>query len=97
MNRLASGKDVLYSFHSVRDRIDGYTLHELSTVNDSIFRCLEVEKVTETDMENVKQNLVDYLNALLAPTRKPPRISPTFMSARPTPRPWLSWPRNAGL
>lgn len=64
MNRLASGKDVLYSFHSVRDRIDGYSLHELSTVNDSIFRCLEVEKVTETDMENVKQNLVDYFECL---------------------------------
>jgi len=62
--KLISGRDILYNFEKIRKELDSYQLHQLSTVNDSIYRCLEVEKVTAADKTKVKNNVESYFDFL---------------------------------
>ena len=63
--KLVSGKDVLYGFDAVKERLQPYTLHELSMVSEGIFRHLEVEKVPAEEKEQVKKNLDAYFDFLV--------------------------------
>ena len=63
--RMVSGKDVLYRLDSVKDELAGYSLHEMSVVNEGIFRHLEVEKIPEGEKPRVKQNLDAYFDLLM--------------------------------
>jgi hypothetical protein len=60
-----SGKDILYSFDKVKDKLKPYTLHEMSIVNEGIFRLLEVERVPADKKEDVKKNLDAYFDYLV--------------------------------
>ena len=51
-------------YAKVREKLDGYELHQLSVINDGIYRFLEVEKVTSKDLEKVRKNLEDYFGYL---------------------------------
>lgn len=62
--RLVNGKEILYGFPSVRERVDSYTAHELSLVNDSVFRSLEVESVGDERAAEVKDNIEAYFKCL---------------------------------
>jgi len=63
--RLISGKDVLYRFEAVKSKLEPYSLHEMSLVNEGIFRLLEVEKVPAEQKEDVKKNVEDYFDWLV--------------------------------
>ena len=52
------------NFDKVRSTLDGYELHQLSVVNDGIFRFLEVEKIQEKDKDKVKKNIDAYFDFL---------------------------------
>ncbi|MBO4427764.1 MAG: AAA family ATPase [Bacteroidales bacterium] len=62
--RLVSGREVMMDFPKVKETVDGYELHQLSVVNDGIYRFLEVEKVADKDKETVTKNLEDYFSYL---------------------------------
>ena len=62
--KIVSGREVLMNFPKVREKLDGYELHQLSVVNDGIYRYLEVEKVAEKDKDKVARNLEDYFEYL---------------------------------
>ena len=62
--KILSGRDILYNFSECVTRLERYELHELSVVNDGIFRHLEVEKVDDTDKQTVSKNLEDYFDFL---------------------------------
>ena len=61
-HKLVSGKDVLMNFAMVKGDLQDYALHELSVVNDGIYRHLEVEKVSDKDKEKVCANLQEYFD-----------------------------------
>lgn len=63
-HKIVSGREVLMDFPKVKEKLDGYELHQLSVVNDSIYRFLEVEKVPAKDLEKAKKNLEDYFGFL---------------------------------
>ena len=52
------------NFPKVKEKLEGYELHQLSVVNDGIYRFLEVEKVHAKDKETAKKNLEDYFGFL---------------------------------
>ena len=62
--KLISGREVLMNFPKVKEKLEGYELHQLSVVNDGIYRFLEVEKVHAKDKETAKKNLEDYFGFL---------------------------------
>ena len=57
-------RDILYNFEKSRQTLEGYQLHELSVVNDGVYRSLEVEKVADKDKEKVSKNLEAYFDWL---------------------------------
>ena len=63
-HKILSGRDVLYNFEKSRKTREEYQLHELSVVNDGIYRSLEVEKVADKDKEKVSKNLEAYFDFL---------------------------------
>ena len=63
-HKIVSGRQVLMEYAKVREKLDGYELHQLSVINDGIYRFLEVEKVTSKDLEKVRKNLEDYFGYL---------------------------------
>ena len=63
-HKIVSGREVLMDFLKVKEKLDGYELHQLSVVNDGIYRFLEVEKVPAKDLEKAKKNLEDYFGFL---------------------------------
>jgi len=63
--KVISGRDILYRFDAVRSRLDGCSLHEISLVNEGVFRCLEVEKVPAEDKALVSKNLEAYFDELV--------------------------------
>ena len=62
--RLLSGRDVLLRFEEHRGELCDYELHELSVVNDGIFRLLEVETLTSEAKEKAKKNAEAYFDWL---------------------------------
>jgi len=63
--KMVSGKDVLYRLEKVKERLAAYTLHELSMVNEGIFRHLEVEMIPAEEKPEVKKNLEAYFDWLV--------------------------------
>ena len=62
--KILSGRDILYNLPRCMTILEGYQLHELSVVNDGIFRYLEVEKVGDAEKEAATQNLEAYFDYL---------------------------------
>lgn len=73
-NNLISAKDVLLNFAKHEAVIKSYAIHQLSQINDSIFRYLETTKVTEKQKPAVKANIVAYFE-LLENTKKKEAIA----------------------
>ena len=63
-NKIVSGREVLLNFEKVKETLAGYELHQLSVVNDGIYRFLEVEKVQDKDMARVRKNVDAYFEFL---------------------------------
>ena len=68
-SKLLSARAVLMDFPKHKKELEGYELHQLSTVNDGIYRYLEVEKLADKDKETAKHNMEDYFE-FLTKTRK---------------------------
>lgn len=64
--KLITGREILTGFDKakVRDKLADYGIHQLSVVNEGIYRHLEVEKVREKDVETYTKNLMDYFEYL---------------------------------
>ncbi len=64
--RLLSGREILAGFDKakVKDKVTEYGIHQLSVVNEGIFRHLEVEKVQEKDVKVYTDNLMSYFEYL---------------------------------
>ena len=63
-HKIISGREVMMDFPKVKEKLEGYELHQLSVVNDGIYRFLEVEKVPAKDLEKAKTNLENYFGFL---------------------------------
>ena len=64
--KILSGREVLSGFGKakVKDTIAEYGIHQLSVVNEGIYRHLEVEKVREKDFSTYSENLMSYFQYL---------------------------------
>ena len=64
--KILSGREVLAGFDKakVNDTIAEYGIHQLSVVNEGIYRHLEVEKVREKDVKAYAENLMSYFEYL---------------------------------
>ena len=62
--KIVTGREVLSDFGKVKERLEGYELHQLSVVNDGIYRFLEVEKVADKDKAAYSKNLESYFDFL---------------------------------
>lgn len=62
--KILSGRQILYELGKSLPVLGRYALHELSVVNDGIFRFLEVEKVSEKDKDTVVRNIEAYFDFL---------------------------------
>ena len=64
--KMVSGRDILTGFNKekVRNSIADYAVHQLSVVNEGIFRHLEVEKVQDKDVKLYCDNLMSYFEYL---------------------------------
>ena len=58
--KILSGREVLQNFEKHLPTLKGYELHQLSVVNDGIFRHLEVENLSGQARENAKRNIDAY-------------------------------------
>ena len=62
--KILSGREVLQNFEKHLPALKGYELHQLSVVNDGIFRHLEVENLSGQARENAKRNIDAYFTFL---------------------------------
>ena len=62
--KILSGREVLQNFEKYLPTLKGYELHQLSVVNDGIFRHLEVENLSGQAKENAKKNIEAYFTFL---------------------------------
>ena len=62
--KILSGREVLRNLEKHRDTLRAYQLHQLSTVNDGIFRHLEVEVPVGAEKEETKKNVEAYFDFL---------------------------------
>jgi len=62
--KLLSGREVLQNLEKHIQTLSGYELHQLSTVNDGIFRHLEVEKLSGSARDNARKNIDAYFTFL---------------------------------
>ena len=62
--KILSGREVLMNCDKHVGTLRGYELHQLSTVNDGIFRHLEVENPTGAAREKVRKNAEAYFDFL---------------------------------
>ena len=62
--KIVTGREVLSDFGKVKERLEDYELHQLSVVNDGIYRFLEVEKVADKDKAAYSKNLEAYFDFL---------------------------------
>lgn len=62
--KMVSGRDVLMDFDKAIEKLKDYELHQLSVVNDGIFRFLEVEKVKSDKKATVIASLDKYFDFL---------------------------------
>ena len=64
--KILSGREVLAGFDNkkIRETLEGYGIHQLSVVNEGIYRHLEVEKVQEKNIKVYAENLMAYFEFL---------------------------------
>ena len=62
--KIVSGREVMLGFPKVKEKLENYELHQLSVVNDGIYRFLEVENIPVKDKETAKKNLEEYFGYL---------------------------------
>ena len=62
--KILSGREVLQNFEKHLPTLKGYELHQLSVVNDGIFRHLEVENLSGQAKENAMKNIEAYFTFL---------------------------------
>ena len=62
--KILSGREVLQNFEKHIPTLKGYELHQLSVVNDGVYRHLEVENLTGQARENAKKNIDTYFTFL---------------------------------
>ena len=64
--KILSGREVLSGFDKskVKDKLAEYGVHQLSVVNEGIYRHLEVEKVSDKDVKLYSDNLMSYFECL---------------------------------
>ena len=64
--RILTGREILAGFDKtkVKDKLAEYGIHQLSVVNEGIYRHLEVEKVREKDVKVYANNLMSYFEYL---------------------------------
>lgn len=62
--KILSGREVLQNLEKHIPTLKGYELHQLSVVNDGIFRHLEVEVLSGKEKENARKNIDDYFTFL---------------------------------
>jgi hypothetical protein len=62
--KILSGREVLQNYEKHLPTLKGYELHQLSVVNDGIFRHLEVEALSGQAKENAKKNVDAYFTFL---------------------------------
>ena len=62
--KILSSREVLQNFEKHLPTLKGYELHQLSVVNDGIFRHLEVENLSGQAKENAKKNIDAYFTFL---------------------------------
>lgn len=62
--KILSGREVLNNLERCMATLEQYRIHELSVVNDGIFRYLEVEAVPDEDKKRVTTNLDKYFDFL---------------------------------
>ena len=67
--KILSGREVLQNFEKHLPTLKGYELHQLSVVNDGIFRHLEVENLSGQARENAKKN-IDASSTFLSKEKK---------------------------
>ena len=63
-HKILSGREVLLNLEKHLGTLRSYELHQLSVVNDGIFRHLEVEKVSAANKEKVRKNVDGYFTFL---------------------------------
>jgi hypothetical protein len=63
-HKILSGREVLQNLEKHLPTLRGYELHQLSVVNDGIFRHLEVEKLAGTAKEKARKNVEAYFDFL---------------------------------
>lgn len=64
--KILTGREVLTGFgkDKVKDKLAGYGIHQLSVVNEGVYRHLEVEKVRDKDVKTYADNLMSYFEYL---------------------------------
>jgi hypothetical protein len=64
--RILTGREILAGFDKtkVKDKLAEYGIHQLSVVNEGIYRHLEVEKVRDKDVKVYANNLMSYFEYL---------------------------------
>ena len=63
-HKILSGREVLQNLEKHLSTLRGYELHQLSVVNDGIFRHLEVEKLAGAAKEKARKNVEAYFDFL---------------------------------
>ena len=63
-NKLLSAREILMNFPKVKEKLDKYELHNISVINVSLYRFLEIETVQEKDKETIAGNLEAYFDYL---------------------------------
>ena len=62
--KILSGREVLQNLEKHMKTLRGYELHQLSAVNDGIFRHLEVEVLSGKEKQNAKKNVEAWFDFL---------------------------------
>ena len=62
--KILSGREVLQNLEKHFATLRGYELHQLSVVNDGIFRHLEIEKLSGAPKEKARKNVEAYFDFL---------------------------------
>ncbi len=63
-SRLLSGREIVLHFDQHQQTLAGYALHDISAVNDAVYRYLEVEKIPAAEEQTICDNLDAYFTFL---------------------------------
>ena len=69
-NRILSAKEILMNYEKHKSKIDKYMLHETAVANESIFRFLETQEISDDEKPIIAQTLALYVKGLQSPKKK---------------------------